>query len=99
RDDLVTGVQTCALPILEVKKVTLLPIAIAPVKPQMGEIARFEVGSGQFPRQSSRKRAAALQIEMFPEHLSLVFQTSLFLRVHIQIGRASCRERVHVALM
>src|SRR5438552_10743068 len=80
RDDLVTGVQTCALPIFLVRSVRRQPRVPRPrVRRRYGGVARRRRGPFVLrllsPRWARRGRA-----------------------VHEQIGRASCRERVEMAV-
>src|SRR5947208_14918317 len=79
RDDLVTGVETCALPIL-------------------GERARRIIGALPTP---FVLRPAALEVALHqPEVGQVVMRLGKIglenERLHPQIGRASCRERVYI---
>src|SRR5258708_26637002 len=78
RDDLVTGVQTCALPIFPRE-------VIEPMSPRT--FARqFEGNFGTTPARWVR----SLRVEAARQHLE---SRNLSLK-EIEIGRASCRERV-----
>src|SRR5207244_8053608 len=93
RDDLVTGVQTCALPI---SLITLFIFTAA-----FAAAAEYAWWAPQRrTRQGVAQRLRGLRVEGGRQQASLLrqqhFSTSFFSRfevMHSQIGRASCRER------
>src|SRR5207244_8612024 len=90
RDDLVTGVQTCALPISALRDKAARPGRArrrAGGAPWGGGGARS--GGPQPSRYGPRKGPAFYRIEQTPQDVALELE-----RRHGQIGRASCRESV-----
>src|SRR5207244_6983527 len=96
RDDLVTGVQTCALPILR-------PLAAALVRPPAAKLADPDGGPEYLRIQAdllSRPRPV-LGDRWHSDPTNSMFRwralVDPFLDEESEIGRASCRERVESA--
>src|SRR5207244_8520744 len=91
RDDLVTGVQTCALPIYATKK-PLSPtsaaiVAILPIKtPGASQCSLIVSAMGVVVRNKNRKFIARMQPHASGTLVEQEFTSS-------KIGRASCRDR------
>src|SRR5258708_28493202 len=79
RDDLVTGVQTCALPICFERGADYGATSLA-----CALVARRIMESGGGELQGAQIDAIAREMD----------QASVVLRISQEIGRASCRERV-----
>src|SRR5207247_7247545 len=83
RDPLVTGVQTCALPICQAR----FPATISPLLPlvphQFAFLCVASAGQPHFPE---------------PRRLAGISQGTTGIRTP-QIGRASCRERVQMSVV
>src|SRR5207244_10123696 len=98
RDDLVTGVQTCALPIL-----VGLPYHRCPGGREPFEVP-FHVGRLDVPHHSPRLGVLAFHLVVWPNghparaQLPAGETASLPGRLAEEIGRASCRERAATQL-
>src|SRR5205807_5262727 len=94
RDYKVTGVQTCALPIFILSLSPLIPwILIQPLHSRFSDISATFTSFGEI--------TALIGITMYSLTLFMSARLELFEnffggmnRVYVEIGRASCRERV-----
>src|SRR5207244_10470027 len=80
RDDLVTGVQTCALPILKIDKSFVDKIILGK---EGAAVARAIITMSD-----------TLQLETIAEGIESFSQRTELQNLGCEIGRASCRERV-----
>src|SRR5205823_10893204 len=83
RDKLVTGVQTCALPIFEARETVLTP-------PPVGLQQHLGVGA--------RGEAVPQRLELGAQ-LLMVVDLAVEYDPDVEIGRASCRERVEMSVV
>src|SRR5204862_4221090 len=95
RDLYVTGVQTCALPILRERE----RISLAPVDGLMPALKKgaktFAEAGGEDAYFGDPTAASAEDGEASFEALGDIL--SLSIMEHLEIGRASCRERVYIS--
>src|SRR5258708_15812262 len=87
RDDLVTGVQTCALPILEVMGLNVTSI-------QNLDKQNFDCKVVSMNADLAIKIAKIFNCEVNLKTPANNFDVEINLGVKFEIGRASCRERV-----
>src|SRR5207244_9516706 len=89
RDDLVTGVQTCALPICRAHAMTLIEMLVAVA---VGSLVLMVVAM-VFMNGTRAFAAASNYISMDTDSRNTLDHLSQEIRQAGKIGRASCRER------
>src|SRR5207244_8751440 len=97
RDDLVTGVQTCALPILARGKPAAVLMGAVMINALVSAILFWPVTRSLFP-----SGVTIDGILRSPAHLYFASLVGLIMTpviVALKIGRASCRERVYSSLV
>src|SRR5205823_9293563 len=88
RDKLVTGVQTCALPISET---ALLEYALGEDQSYLWVVTPTSIKSVELPKRAEIETSVRRVIELLSDGKR--WTTSAQINAEYEIGRASCRER------